>query len=286
MKTTTIKIPKILIASAMFLILTAVKLLMPVHTEALCASVRELVGRDYDYEQELEELGGRIAEGKLIQALGLRGPEEETADEHTLPAGLYQPATVDDLRGSLTEVLPEDTVHGEYEEEPAIEPAAEDEIPEAVAAFYETQAEYVDYEVPANVTYDMPEIQFAYTSPVEGYTSSGFGFRRHPIYQEVKFHYGTDYPAMSGDDIYAFADGTVSMVGFEAGYGDYIIIDHADGWATQYAHCGEIYVVCGQEVSMGEKIALVGASGEVTGPHLHFELRCNGIYYNPEYYVA
>lgn len=297
MRTKVIKIPKILIASVIFIVLTAVKVLLPVQTEALCIKVRESVSRDYDYEQALVALGGRLSDGKLIQALGLRGTVETDA-ARTVPVGLYQPETVDDLRGEMTEVLREDTIHGEYSADAAGEPAeaiepveaavpaGADEMPEAVAAFIETQSEYADQEIPANVTYDMPDVPFEYTSPVEGYTSSGFGFRWHPIYQEVKFHYGTDFPAMSGDDICAFADGTVRMVGFDEGYGDYIIVDHEDGWATQYAHCGKIYVVCGQKVSMGEKIALVGATGEVTGPHLHFELLCNGVYYNPEYYVA
>jgi murein DD-endopeptidase MepM/ murein hydrolase activator NlpD len=76
------------------------------------------------------------------------------------------------------------------------------------------------------------------------------------------------------------------MVGYDVGYGNYVIIDHGSGWESQYAHCSTVYVTIGQSVSMGDKIALVGDTGEVTGPHLHFELKCDGVYYNPEFYLA
>lgn len=283
------------------MILTALKLLLPGQTESFCRSVRETVSRNYDYEQALEELGGMLSDGSIVQALGLRGTDDaEETSESGGAVAVYQPVTINDMRGELTRILPDNTVHVEPVESAAEETMATDEaeagavtedadveaIPDVVAAFLETQAEYADYAVPVNVTYEMPVLPFKYSSPIPDYTSSGFGFRWHPIYEAVKFHYGTDFPANSGDDIYAFADGTVGMVGYDAGYGDYIVIEHGDGWNTLYAHCGTIYVKSGQAVSMGDKIALVGSSGEVTGPHLHFELRCSGVYYNPEYYTA
>ncbi len=297
-----IKISKTMIAAALFMILTAVKLLLPGQTEAFRSGVREIVNRNYDYGQALETLGERISDGAFIQALGLRGRESGVREADSVPAASYQPVTVNDLRGELTGVLPRDAVHGDYTDKPDAEAEnpedssggeaaeetipAEETVPEVVAAFLETQTEYADYEVPANVSYNIPDLPFAHASPVPSYTSSGFGFRWHPIHEAVKFHYGTDFAAYSGDDIYAFGDGVVSLEGYEAGYGNYIIIDHQDGWKTLYAHCSTVYVSSGQQVAMGDKIALVGDTGEVTGPHLHFELQCNGVYYNPEYYMA
>lgn len=154
-----------------------------------------------------------------------------------------------------------------------------------VAAFLESQAPYSDYAVPANVSYEMPALPFSYQSPVPGLSGSGFGFRLHPLDGLVKFHYGTDIPANNGDDIYAFAGGTVRFVGEEESYGKYLIVDHGGGYATLYAHCSLIYVDMGQSISIGDKIALAGATGKVTGPHLHFELMSGQTYLNPEYYL-
>lgn len=102
----------------------------------------------------------------------------------------------------------------------------------------------------------------------------------------MKFHYGTDFAVWSGTDIQSFADGTVALVGWDAGYGNYVIVEHENDWQTLYAHCSEILVYSGQSVSMGDVIAKSGATGEVTGPHLHFELRKDGTFYNPEFWLA
>ena len=222
-----IKISKTMIAAALFMILTAVKLLLPGQTEAFRSGVREIVNRNYDYGQALETLGERISDGAFIQALGLRGRESGVREADSVPAASYQPVTVNDLRGELTGVLPRDAVHGDYTDKPDAEAEnpedssggeaaeetipAEETVPEVVAAFLETQTEYADYEVPANVSYNIPDLPFAHASPVPSYTSSGFGFRWHPIHEAVKFHYGTDFAAYSGDDIYAFGDGVVSL---------------------------------------------------------------------------
>ncbi len=177
---------------------------------------------------------------------------------------------------------------------PKAEEAAETETPAAptvtevadvVSAFLETQAPFSDYALPDQVDYGYSALPFSYAVPVEGYNSSGFGYRLHPILNTVRFHYGTDFAAFSGERISAFADGTVSFAGYDDSYGYHVRIDHGDGWETHYAHCSAIYVSAGQRVQKGECIALVGASGLATGPHLHFELIHNGMYLNPEYYI-
>lgn len=168
--------------------------------------------------------------------------------------------------------------------------AAASELPEAVEqaveTFMDAQAEFEDLAVPANVSYDVPSISFPFLRPVRAETSSPFGYRVHPLENLTKFHYGVDLAALSGDDIFCFADGVVSEVGEDEEFGRYIRVDHADGVSTMYAHCGTIYVSKGQSVRMGDKLALVGVSGKVTGPNLHFELMRNGVYLNPEFYLA
>ncbi len=165
------------------------------------------------------------------------------------------------------------------------EPERETRVPAAVTAFLESQAAFADLELPEKVDLDYEPLPWDYAVPVSGYNSSGFGYRLHPILNIVRFHYGTDLAAASGEDVLAFADGTVTFAGWSDSFGNYIRIDHGDGWETLYAHCGTLYVSAEQTVARGERIALVGATGMATGPHLHFELTRDGRYLNPEYYI-
>ena len=159
-------------------------------------------------------------------------------------------------------------------------------VEEAMAAFMEEQQPFVDLGVPANVSYDAPMPKFSFVQPLSARVSSDFGYRLHPIDNETKFHYGMDLAANSGDDIVCFAAGTVMEVGENNTSGKFLRVEHEDGYATMYAHCGQIYVEEGQKVESGEKIALVGATGKATGPHLHFELTHDGVYLNPAFYMA
>ena len=83
----------------------------------------------------------------------------------------------------------------------------------------------------------------------------------------------------------AFADGTVLAAGFDEGYGNYLVLGHGEGWRSLYAHCSAVSVAAGAWVQRGQVIGQVGATGKVTGPHLHFELMQRGVYRNPEYYI-
>lgn len=173
---------------------------------------------------------------------------------------------------------------GEAETVPTVELPAEVEA--AMETFLEQQEPFDDLAVPANVSYDAQLPAFPFVRPVTARTSSAFGYRVHPLENLTKFHYGTDLAAMSGDDVVSFAGGVVTEVGRDDTMGNYVRIEHEDGYATLYAHCGSVYVSEGQRVAMGEKIALVGATGKATGPHLHFELSKDGVYLNPEIVMA
>jgi len=157
--------------------------------------------------------------------------------------------------------------------------------PAAVAAFLERQAAFSDQPLPENVDYAYVSLPFDYASPVSGYESSGFGFRLHPILNVVRFHYGTDFAANAGDSITAFADGAVIFAGSDDSFGKHLKIDHGNGWVSHYCHCSALLVSHGARVTKGQQIALVGATGLATGPHLHFELSRDGVYVNPEYYL-
>lgn len=117
--------------------------------------------------------------------------------------------------------------------------------------------------------------------PVQGEITSGFEWRTHPIFQVRSFHTGIDIAAPYGEPIAAADDGVVFFVGWKGGYGNTVIVSHSNGLATLYAHASTLLVEPGQTVKKGETIARVGASGYVTGPHLHFEIRVEGEPQNP-----
>ena len=120
---------------------------------------------------------------------------------------------------------------------------------------------------------------------MDGVKSSDFGYRLHPIENVEKFHYGMDFAANEGADIYAFADGHVAASGISETAGKYLIISHGDGWTTRYFHCDEVYATGGSRVERGQVVAAVGQTGVATGPNLHFELMCDGVYYDPGLYL-
>ncbi len=109
----------------------------------------------------------------------------------------------------------------------------------------------------------------------KGWTS-GFGWRKDPITGERKIHKGVDFKAHYGESVYAAGTGTVIFAGVAGGYGNLIKIKHPNGYITMYGHLSKILVKGGHHVRRGEIIGKVGATGRVTGPHLHFEIRKNG----------
>lgn len=119
--------------------------------------------------------------------------------------------------------------------------------------------------------------------------TSSFGYRVHPIYGSQRLHAGIDLcPASgscSGAPITAAGQGRVIFSGVQSGYGNTVIIDHGEGITTLYAHLSSIQVSEGQDILGLEQIGLVGASGNVTGAHLHFEVRNNGNPENPQNYI-
>ena len=115
-----------------------------------------------------------------------------------------------------------------------------------------------------------------FIAPVaEGYISSSFGERNG------RRHTGLDIAAPQGSEIMAAADGLATFAGENGGYGNYLVIDHGGGVETRYAHCSEILVKEGDRVGRGEVVALVGSTGNSTGPHLHFEITENGEFLDP-----
>jgi len=116
-------------------------------------------------------------------------------------------------------------------------------------------------------------------------TASGWGWRIHPVYKIRKFHYGMDFTAPVGTEIYATGDGVVKdLETSRSGYGRCVTIDHGFGYQTLYGHMNEFNVKVGQSVKRGSVIGYVGNSGTSTGPHVHYEVHKNGKPVNPQYF--
>ncbi|MEA5079061.1 MAG: LysM peptidoglycan-binding domain-containing M23 family metallopeptidase [Anaerolineaceae bacterium] len=116
----------------------------------------------------------------------------------------------------------------------------------------------------------------AFIWPSANHYLSGFDF--------VSWHLGIDIAANTGDPVWAADNGTVVYAGWnDSGYGNMVIIDHNNGYATAYGHLSAIYVTCGSSIYQGQALGAAGSTGNSTGSHLHFEIRQNGGFINPWY---
>ncbi len=118
--------------------------------------------------------------------------------------------------------------------------------------------------------------------PVSGIISSRFGARSSI---RSSAHTGLDIATSTGTPVLAAASGTVTFSGRKGSYGNLLVITHSNGVQTYYGHCSKLYVSAGTTVTQGQTVAAVGSTGNSTGPHLHFEIRVNGVAYNPQNYL-
>ncbi|RMD49922.1 MAG: hypothetical protein D6830_03875 [Ignavibacteria bacterium] len=122
--------------------------------------------------------------------------------------------------------------------------------------------------------------------PADGPYGDRFGMRKHPILKIRRLHAGIDILVNTGTPVYATGGGKVTFAGRRGGYGRVVEIDHGFGYKTIYAHLKKTLVRRGQKVKRGDKIALSGNSGKLsTGPHLHYEVRHNGVALNPRNFI-
>ena len=129
------------------------------------------------------------------------------------------------------------------------------------------------------VSYSVQPIGVSLIRPVSGTITSRFGRRSRGT------HTGLDIATSRGTPIVAAAGGTVTFAGPKGSYGNLVVVDHGNGVQTYYAHCNTINCRAGQVVSQGQQISTIGSTGNSTGPHLHLEIRINGICQNPQNYL-
>ncbi len=121
--------------------------------------------------------------------------------------------------------------------------------------------------------------------PVKGLVTSGFGRRQDPFTGRIEKHRALDIATNEGSSIVTPADGLVTWVGRQIGFGKMLFVDHGYGFTTRYGHCSRITVKAGDRVKRGQVIAYVGNTGKSTGPHVHYEITKNGMKVNPAEYL-
>jgi murein DD-endopeptidase MepM/ murein hydrolase activator NlpD len=121
--------------------------------------------------------------------------------------------------------------------------------------------------------------------PARGWYTSSFGYRIDPFTSKPVMHNGLDIAGPPGTPIRAPANGVVSHVGFEPGYGKLLTIDHGYGVKTRYAHNSQIFVELGQKIKRYDVISAIGNTGRSSGPHLHYEVRVHGVPVDPANYI-
>lgn len=117
--------------------------------------------------------------------------------------------------------------------------------------------------------------------PIKGPITSRYGKRRDPLNKKSAFHTGIDFRGNRGEEIKSMADGVVKKAFKNGGYGNYVMIDHGNGYTTSFSHMQKYLVRRGDRVKRGQVIGLVGNTGRSTGPHLHYEVALDGKTINP-----
>lgn len=291
---------KILAAALIFLALTIVRIAFPNTVSMAKEKLAPVTAYGEILAKDIVAIGKRITgNGGAVYAWEKKNTPENSAEPALAvsPEGFNLEEMVSSNLMGFSDFAVESFIPPEFEDpmetayippsEPLPEetPTAENQLQNKINAFLTEQAAVTDLAMPDSICLDAVILDFEYAAPVKIAYTSAFGYRLHPIYDDMRFHYGTDFPAYSGDAIGAFADGTVIAAQEFDGYGTTVIIDHGNGFTSLYAHCSVLYVSLGDSVTIGQTIALVGATGNVTGPHLHFELQKGDMYLNPEFYL-
>lgn len=157
-----------------------------------------------------------------------------------------------------------------------------EEIDSGVSAEYNGKLD-----IPANVRLDKIDFGSDFVPPLDtARVTSRFDYRVNPVTGRYVFHTGMDLGAAQGSNIYAMKSGTVTRAAYDSGYGNFVVIEHDNGIRTLYAHCSKLKVKAGESVKKGQVIALVGSTGNSTGPHLHLEFRKDNQRYDPEWVIG
>lgn len=217
--------------------------------------------------------------------------EEEKADMEVVKLQLTQDQEIlEEKQDENNQLLHElEKKSEEYELLMAQSEELQDELMLEIAAKEKElkEAKYDEYLAKLALQGENPPSNATWVTPVSAYTlTSPFGMRVHPVLKYSRMHNGIDMGCPQGTPIYATRAGTVTVASYQAGgAGNYVSINHLDGFSSIYMHMTRYIVSVGQSVSQGQLIGYVGSTGLSTGPHLHFGISYAGTYVNPLAYI-
>ena len=305
---------QLLVCLVLFLTVFVGKGVLPGRLMQLRTDLLQMITQDFDFQDALAELGVSLAGGNsvladlgefCVEVFGAEEPEQAVQPVEFQPP---DPAAVLTSELAFLSSQPDALTRTEHysslnelgitlrqneqpeEQTPIQEEPAEDSAYEGAIMAAGKVFRLSDYDGPAlpnNYTMDVLSFGGLETmTPVLGHMNSPYGYRTNPVNgEEGDFHGGVDIGGQTGDPIRAFASGTVEYIGQDNSYGLYLQIDHGNGVKSFYAHCSQLLVKKGQQVTIGDTVALVGSTGTATGPHLHLELKYEKMHVNPAYYV-
>ena len=297
---------RLTVCGVLFVVLVALKLLLPGPMTAVRGTLSSWLVRDADFEEAFSSVGRAVSgekgvlgslENAYVSVFGETEAEEVSADTVLTDEPSAKEAEEKKEIRPETEPAAEPTEEpaAEQTEEPAAEqteePAAEpadapaDEAAEIAAAVPEPKAaDVLDY--PSHASVERRVLGFDHAAPVSGTLTSPFGWREHPKTGLTTFHYGVDIGVAEGTEVDCFADGTVGVVGVSTELGNYLTVHHRNGFTTLYGHLKRASVSTGDELKLGDKVGEAGSTGNATGPHLHFELHDGEVYLDPLCYLS
>lgn len=268
---------------------------------------RTAASANVDFKAVFQRFGSALSQGKPLQGalevlcVELLGGEAQEAEPPHAPS-LEQRQSVVMLSQTPGGGLAYWNEHGIFagisvpqnRDEPTVdepapsEPGPSEPEPSEPVVVTAMAQEYTDdgVKLPRNVSLAFYELGLSETVvPVSGTVTSGFGYRDHPASGVYEFHLALDIGAEEGTEIGAFADGVVEYIGTSDEFGNYLKISHDNNVSTFYAHCSKLLVHKGDQVTCGQTVALVGQTGNATGPHLHLTIEKDNIRLDPAYYV-
>ena len=246
--------------------------------------MEEIAAADQRRLQEMRNVAAQVSDSKDTLEIGKSDLEQTRASLDETQAYLEEKRTEsDDLLRELAEKQEEFQILLDESE------AAQDALMRDIAAKEKeySKAKYEENLAKLALQGQNPPSNSAWIKPVSGYTlTSPFGMRKHPVLGYNRMHNGVDMACPQGTPIYATRAGTVTVASYQAGgAGNYVSINHGDGFASIYMHMTNYVVSAGQSVSQGQLIGYVGSTGISTGPHLHFGISYAGTYVNPLAYI-
>ena len=243
---------RVVVCGAVFVLLIALKLLLPEKMAGVRGAVGAWLVRDADFTSAFSAVGHAVSgEGGALNAI-----------EDAYIAVFGGEKRAEEVSGAT-----------EIADSGAEEPAAK-------------EGAFPPRPYPERADARQHILGFDYAAPLDGVTTSSFGWREDPSTGREAFHYGIDLAADEGTEIDCFADGMVGVVAESVELGKYLTVHHENGVMTLYAHCSRITVPSGAAVKRGDKLAEVGSTGNATGPHLHFEVHDGEVYLDPVYYLS